>query len=293
MWKFLKEPPIIFQILIYSLTIIFAILSLIFADNSLLQNIFFAGLGTFFFYAVYLFAAFGIKNIKVFIAFLRKRIKWFDHILTDYNYRTIFNAALAFIFVFIFSIYNAILGIIYQSVWYISISIYYFLLMIVRFILVKNGYLLGKQKLEIDIKAKKMTKIYLKSGIYLFLIDLVLVIPITMLIYFQKKVNFPDWIAIGMAAYTFYKLITAIVNFIKTRKSEHLIIKGLRTINFTDAMVSLLTLENTLILTFSTEKSESLFILGAILGFVIIVLCFLLAVLTIINGRKILKKNNE
>lgn len=293
MWKFLKEPPIIFQILIYSLTIIFAILSLIFADNSLLQNIFFAGLGTFFFYAVYLFAAFGIKNIKVFIAFLRKRIKWFDHILTDYNYRTIFNAALAFIFVFIFSIYNAILGIIYQSVWYISISIYYFLLMIVRFILVKNGYLLGKQKLEIDIKAKKMTKIYLKSGIYLFLIDLVLVIPITMLIYFQKKVNFPDWIAIGMAAYTFYKLITAIVNFIKTRKSEHLIIKGLRTINFTDAMVSLLTLENTLILTFSTEKSESLFILGAILGFVTIVLCFLLAVLTIINGRKILKKNNE
>lgn len=293
MWKFLKEPPILFQILIYSLTILFAILSLVFAEDSLLQNIFFGCLGTFFFYAVYLFAAFGIKNIKRFINYLRKRISWFDKLLNDYNYRTIFNAAWAFIFVFIFSIYNAILGIVYHSVWYISISIYYFLLMIVRFILVKNGYLLEKQQVEINIKEKKMAKIYFKSGVYLFLIDLVLIVPITMLVYFQKKVNFPDWIAIGMAAYTFYKLIIAIFNFIKTRKNSHLIIKGLRTINFTDAMVSLLTLENTLILTFSTEKSESLFILGAVLGFVIIVLCFLLAILTIINGRKFLKRSRE
>ena len=50
-----------------------------------------------------------------------------------------------------------------------------------------------------------------------------------------------------MAAYTTYKVVLAAIGLKRSKRTESLAEKALRTIAFTDALVSVLTLQNTLI----------------------------------------------
>ncbi len=73
-----------------------------------------------------------------------------------------------------------------------------------------------------------------------------------MMVLQQKNVNYSEIHAIMIAAYTVYKIVTATINFIKTRKSNHLSVKILRNINFVDALVSILSLQMFAIIQFKT-----------------------------------------
>ena len=95
-----------------------------------------------------------------------------------------------------------------------------------------------------------------------------------------------------MAAYTTYKITMALIH-IRRQKIYHVLIRELRTINLIDALVSILTLQNTLIminagkgevnnmLTLSAISSAAIYLL--ILG--ITVQLFLNGKTTRVNGR--------
>ena len=63
----------------------------------------------------------------------------------------------------------------------------------------------------------------------------------------KKPINIGKIPAIAMAAYTTYKITMAIVH-IGRYKIYHVLVRELRTINLIDALVSILTLQNTLIM---------------------------------------------
>lgn len=62
-------------------------------------------------------------------------------------------------------------------------------------------------------------KIYLSSAALLFLLNLSLVVPVSLLVLLQKPVKMSLIPAITMAAYTTYKIVMASVN-LKKRKSR-------------------------------------------------------------------------
>ena len=98
--------------------------------------------------------------------------------------------------------------------------------------------------------------------------------------------------AIAMAAYTFTALTTAIVNVIKYRKYQSPVISASKAISFAAALVSMLTLESTMLTTFGegtmTELERNL-MLGAT-GGVISLLIVLMAIYMIAVGTKKLKQ---
>lgn len=61
--------------------------------------------------------------------------------------------------------------------------------------------------------------------------------------------------AIATAAYTAYKITVSAVNYKKAKNRENLSLFCLKIINLKDAMVSVLTLQNTLISVYSDGKS--------------------------------------
>ena len=129
--------------------------------------------------------------------------------------------------------------------------------------------------------------LYFVQSILLLIIDLALITPISLMVLQKKNVDYSTIPAIILAAYTTYKIIAAIINYIKTRKQKHLSIKILKNINLIDALVSILSLQYVLIMTFGNGIEGEMLALCATSTFAVWVLIIAISVLSLINSIKI------
>lgn len=106
----------------------------------------------------------------------------------------------------------------------------------------------------------------------------------------QKPVNMTLIPAIAMAAYTTYKITMAAVNLKRRRKSADNLTRMLRTISFIDALVSILTLQNTLIMVSAKGNLSEILPLTAITSGVIWAFILLLSVSALLNGIPNIKR---
>ena len=166
-----------------------------------------------------------------------------------------------------FSIFNRILGAIKESIWHETISIYYFILVIIKGILVIFIYK--------DITNEKEKTIYKIVKILLIILSIFLIIPISLLIMDKRLVEMTLIQSIAVALYVTIKTATTITQFIKKRKEKNILYKELRTINLMDVTVSILTLTNTLIAVNSTKFDIGMYFLTiavSIVGFLVNIL---------------------
>ena len=218
--------------------------------------------------------------------------KYFRRLKDDYVLRTFIFTTFSFIITLAFCIFNLSVGIFYGIVWDLSIGIYYLLLVIIRVVVGYYEIKWKKQKISSIEKEEKRKNVYLAQSILLFIIDLALIAPITLMMLQEKSVDYSPVIAITIAAYTVYKIVMASINFRKTRKSNHLSVKIFRNINFIDALVSILTLQYTLIMTFGTGIEDNLKTICAISSFAVWSALIIISITTLINAVNI-KKQKE
>ena len=62
--------------------------------------------------------------------------------------------------------------------------------------------------------------------------------------------------AISMAAYTTYRMTMSIIHYLKSKRNENRFIRVIRTINLQDTLVSVLTLQNALIIANGNEMAS-------------------------------------
>lgn len=91
-----------------------------------------------------------------------------------------------------------------------------------------------------------------------------------------------------MAAYTTYKLTMAFIHLRRQKRSNHhnVLIAQLRTINLIDALVSILTLQNTLIMVNQDKSSGDMLTLSAVSSAVIYAAIILITLRLLIAGQK-------
>lgn len=217
-------------------------------------------------------------------------IKTKNKLKNDYTFKTYIFASFSFFATLIFSVYNLYLGIAYKASWNLSISIYYLLLMIVRADIFFNEKKLYKSNLDENIKTAKHKIIYLKQGFMLFLIDLILIVPITIMTLGKKSINYSTIPAIATATYTTCKIVLAIINFTKVKNQSNLEIKMFRNINLKDSLVALLTLQYVLVITFGNGIEGSSLILCSITSFIVWLLLLTISIITIYNAIQLRKK---
>ena len=157
---------------------------------------------------------------------------------------------------FLFSFYNRIIGIIKESIWHEAISIYYLLLVIVKGLLV--FYFYHSKTREKEIIVFKTVKSLL------ILLNILLIIPIMLLVYNKRIVEMTLIPSIAIALYVTVKTIVFITRFIKKRHQQDVIIDELRTVDIIDVVVSILTLQNTLIAVNSNGFDKGLYYLTII-----------------------------
>ena len=167
----------------------------------------------------------------------------------DYIFQTLISAAASFGCTALFALYNGYLGLWHRSVWHGSICVFYLLLMAIRGMVLlteKRGQ--AQSEVERD-RCRRRT----------FLISSLFLLPIAMMVVLDKPVTMGLIPAIAMAAYTTWKITMASlhINWQRRRASGNILIAELRTVNLIDALVAILTLQNTLIMVKRTDAGEN------------------------------------
>lgn len=185
-----------------------------------------------------------------------------------------------------FAVYSVFLGVSTGGAWFYGIGVYYFLLTCARAaILISEVKNLREPCEHKKIKREKRT--FRRVAVFTFLIDLCVGVPIALMVLGKKRVNAGTIAAITTAVYTTYKITAAIVRFVKSKKREERpCIRQLRQIGVSDALVSVLSLQNTLISVFSqADEARRLFALSAVSSAAIFMLLIFFSVLFYSRGR--------
>ena len=187
----------------------------------------------------------------------------------------------------LYGIFQLWLGFYHHTFWFYSLGAYYICLAVMRLFLVKHIRRYAPAEKMVD-ELKK----YRACGVVFLFMNLALALIIFFMIYWNRTFEHHMITAIAMAAYTFTALTAAIVNVIKYRKYNSPVISASKAISFAAALVSMLTLESTMLTAFGqgtmTELERNL-MLGAT-GGVISLLIVSMAIYMITVGTKKLKQ---
>lgn len=138
-------------------------------------------------------------------------------------------------------------GIHYRSVWFIALAVYYILLAVMRFIL------LHKSKNSV-ITIEHEYKRYRLCGIMLLIMNQALAGIVIFMVHHNKGFDYPGLLIYAMAMYSFYSIITAVVNLVRFRKHGSPILSAAKVINLVAAMVSVLSLQTAMLAQFGSDN---------------------------------------
>ena len=180
---------------------------------------------------------------------------------------------------------NLLSGLLYSSVWFLILSGYYAILSVMRFLLVRfvERIGIGKDRLG-ELRCSRV------CAWILLLVNVTLSCAVLMMMYQERGSEYAGVLIYGMALYTFYITVSAVIDLFKYRKYESPVMSASKVISLTAALVSMLNLETAMLSAFGTEDmsvaAQRTMIAATGAGISIVVIA--LAVLTIVQtGREI------
>ena len=182
----------------------------------------------------------------------------------------------------LFALHNGALGLLYSSVWHGGICAYYSLLSALRGSLFAAGQRAERKGSEESARYRKRV-FYRTSGIMLVM-NLALTVPIALMVMDRRPVRMGMIPALASATYTTYKISFASVRFRKSEKD--LFQRELHVIGLIDALVSVLVLQNTLIVAEDGGISPKMFCLVSISSAAIFLAILLVSLVWIMRGTK-------
>ena len=184
----------------------------------------------------------------------------------------------------LYAVLQLINGMENHSVWYYTLAGYYALLAVLRFFLLKD---IRKNRRSREEEYRR----YRFCGIFLLMIHVLLTVITVYIVYQNRGFSHGEIVTIAMAAYTFYSVTMAVVNVLKYRKHETPTVLAAKSVSFSAALISLLSLETAMLSAFGSAESPLLRrIITAVTGFVVCTIVLASAVYMIIRGTRELRK---
>ena len=214
-------------------------------------------------------------------------------IVEHYGFRTVVFAVVSLVISLANAAINLTLGIVWVSVWYIALGVYYLFLSTMRGgVLIyhrrKNNYLTDYEE-----KSKSCIT-YMVCGVWLILLPVALSIVIMEIVGSGMAFVHAGLLIYVAAAYTFYKIITSVYNFVKAHKGDEMSIRAIRNVNLADALVSVFALQTAMFHEFAGGANPGY--ANAIFGAILCAATAAIGIFMIVNGKKklkLLKTHNE
>ena len=206
-----------------------------------------------------------------------KALKYLDLYRKDNGFHAEFGLYAGLVTSFTYAAFLAVCGYAQGSVWLGSLAGYHFSLAAIRLILTK-----GLRK-PAQLGAWKAS---LLSGIMLFLLTAALYGIGVLTIRYAHASSYPYYIIYGVAAYTFYKVISSVRSLIIYRRLKNPIYSASMILNLSAVMVSLYLLQSALISAFGEDDSFRQMmgiVLGVFIGTLIAVESVYMIVSAVVN----------
>ena len=187
----------------------------------------------------------------------------------------------------LYGIFQLWLGFYHHTFWFYSLGAYYICLAVMRFFLA-----LHTRKYEPGENMRNELIKYRACGWVFLVMNLALALIVFFMVYWNRTFQHHMITAIAMAAYTFTSLFIAIINVVKYRKYNSPVFSASKAISLAAALVSMLTLESTMLTTFgdgTMNVTGQKWMLGAT-GGAISLLIVLAAIYMIVISTKKLKQ---
>ena len=171
-------------------------------------------------------------------------------------------ALVSLLFNMVYSAYHIIFGITTHSWWLFTIGIYYTILSIVRFVVLRHK---GKKHFVIRF-----------TGIMLMVLSLSLIGTVILAFVKERGTEFPLIVMLAIAVYAFTKITLATIKWVKARKSKAVRLITLRNISFADAFVSIFSLQRSMLVSFEGMSETEIRIMNVATGSAVCIIVFLL-----------------
>ena len=161
----------------------------------------------------------------------------------------------------VFSAYHIVLGMLTNSWWFLAVGIYYAILSVVRFVVLKS-------------KGSKWLIRF--TGAMLIVLSVSLSGTVILAFVKDRGIVFPLIAMLAIATYAFAKITFAAMKWFKARKSRSVKVLTLRNISLADAFVSIFSLQRSMIVSFDGMSKMEIRIMNVATGSAVCVIVMLL-----------------
>ena len=179
---------------------------------------------------------------------------------------------------FLYVLFRIVVGIRYASVWFISMAVYYLVLAVLRLSLILN-YRHKSKILEL--------RCYRRTAWLLFLLNIPMGGMILLMVLTNSGYSYPGFVIYLSAMYTFYTMVTSVINLVRFCRLGSPILSAAKVLNFIAALMSILGLQTAMIAQFSTEGDGFRKMMNAITGGAIWLSVILTAVYMLYRSSKL------
>lgn len=191
-----------------------------------------------------------------------------------------------------FAVMKLYYGIRYRSVWFGTLAVYYILLAVMRFLLLRhvNRNSIGKNLLS-------EWKHYRWCGMILLLMNTALLGVVILILVEKQGFSYAGYLIYVVAMYAFYSIISAARDVVRYRKYSSPVLSASKAIKLATALVSMLSLETAMLAQFGEESGEQFrLIMTGLTGCAVCLIVLATAVVMLRRSAKQLKnlkKNME
>lgn len=232
-----------------------------------------------------------IPDIVKFLSKLKRENKYVKIWLGDERLRLNTSLAVSVVWNSLYGAFQIYLGVYHATFWFTSFGIYYICLSLIRLRL-----MLHTRKYKPGEQMRRESVMYVITGWVFLFLNLMLTVIIFFMIYFNRTFEHHMIVAIAMAAYTFTSVTVAIIGTVKYRKYKSPIYSATKAIGLASALVSILTLESTLLTAFadgSLSPIEEKLMLGATGAGISIVIVAMAVYMIAFGAKKYNNSNSE
>lgn len=163
--------------------------------------------------------------------------------MTDLPFRAVVSLYASLFVNIAFSLLKLGSAILYTSLWFGAVAVYYMILSVLRFRLLRH-LRAGQGDL------RRAWRQYRFCGYILFALNIVLVAMTLQMIHDGRGMQYPGLLIYAVAAYSFYALTMAIISVVRCRKLNSPVLSAAKTISLSAAFVSLFTLQSAMFASF-------------------------------------------
>lgn len=180
-------------------------------------------------------------------------VPFFNRCVKDRVFRAEAALYLGFLINLLYAGIKLFSGVLYRSVWFITLAVYYVLLAVMRFLLLHH--VRRREKIRNDKTAQ--WRRYRLCGIVLLFMNWALAGIIVLVIHQNSGFVYPGMLIYVMALYAFYAVVTSVINIGAFRKYGSPVLSAAKAINLTAALVSMLSLETAMLTQFGAADDAA------------------------------------